>query len=504
MTVQASSAQLSTEEIQDIEEAQKADEELREMFSQSEEQLQRKKFRVSPQVILYRVEGDRWLMVVPKVLQQKVIRENHDVPAIGHVGLNRTVDHIKRAFWWRGMWSTVGEYVRTCPVCQLVKSDHRKKAGVLQPIPLPERKWQQITTDLVTDLPESEGKTAIVVFVDRLSKMVHFAPCTKEISAEKYAQLFIDHVFKHHGLPEVIISDRDPRFTSRFWRELFQKLGTDLRFSTAFHPQTDGQSEVTIRVLENFLRPYVERSPHTWVQQLPLAEFAANNAVSISTGFTPFYLNTGAHPTTPVSMMHSGASKSSQNEAVKETLERMKTALAEAQTNLERAQRRMANAVNRSRRSEQYKIGDEVVLSTTNLRNYCPHLPAKLRARWVGPFTISRVVSPVAYKVDLPPGWQIHPVFHIDRLKRYVHSEEFLREVEPPPPVLVEDHLEYEVEDLIRHRGRGARRQYLVLWKGYPFTEATWEYERDLKNAPDILEAYLRRCGERTRERRQR
>ena len=114
--------------------------------------------------------------------------------------------------------------------------------------------------------------------------MVHFAPCTKEISAEKYAQLFIHHVFKHHGLPEVIISDRDPRFTSRFWRELFQKLGTDLRFSTAFHPQTDGQSEVTIRVLENFLRPYVERSPHAWVQQLPLAEFAANNAVSICCG----------------------------------------------------------------------------------------------------------------------------------------------------------------------------------------------------------------------------
>ena len=111
MTVQASSAQLSTEEFQHIEEAQKIDEELQEMFSQSEEQLQRKKFRIFPQGILYRIEGDRWLMVVPKVLQQKIIWENHDVPAIGHVGLNRTVDHIKRAFCWRGMWSTVGEYV---------------------------------------------------------------------------------------------------------------------------------------------------------------------------------------------------------------------------------------------------------------------------------------------------------------------------------------------------------------------------------------------------------
>ena len=102
---------------------------------------------------------------------------------------------------------------------------------------------------------------------------------------------------------------------------MFEKLGTDLRFNMAFHLQTNGQSEVTIRVLENFLRPYVERSPHTWVQQLPLAEFVVNNAVSISIGFTPFYLNTCAHPTTPVSMMHDGASKSSQNKAVKETLE---------------------------------------------------------------------------------------------------------------------------------------------------------------------------------------
>ena len=147
--------------------------------------------------------------------------------------------------------------------------------------------------------------------------------------------------------------------------------------------------------------------------------------------------------------MHGGVPKGSQNKAVKEMLEQMKTALTEAQTNLERAQCRMANAVNRSRRSEQYNISDEVVLSTMNLRNYCPHLPVKLWARRVGPFTISRVVLSVAYKVDLPPKWQIHPVFPIDCLKQYIHSEKFLREVEPPPPVLVEDHLEYEVEDLI-------------------------------------------------------
>ena len=144
-----------------------------------------------------------------------------------------------------------------------MKSDNRKKAGALHPIPLLERAWQQITTDLVTDLPELEGKTAVAVFVDRLTKMMDFFPCTKEITATEYARLFVNQVFRLHGMPEVIISNRDSQFVSKFWEEMFSLLGTDLRFSTAFHPETDGQSEVTICVLENFLRPYIEHRPST-------------------------------------------------------------------------------------------------------------------------------------------------------------------------------------------------------------------------------------------------
>ena len=502
--IQASTISLSKPQVQQFLQAQATDHDIIKLLEQSEKELKRQHLQKSPQGILYRMQDGHEQVLVPQSLRQEIMKEHHDVPLIGHVGVHRTVDHIKRAFWWKGLWGDVGQYVRSCPVCQLMKSDHRKKAGLLQPIPLPERKWQQITTDLVTDLPESEGMTAIAVFVDRLTKMVHFVPCRKDISAQQYARLFIDQVFKLHGLPEVIISDRDPRFLSKFWDELFTHLGTDLRFSTAFHPQTDGQSEVTNRVMENFLRPYVERTPHTWVQQLPLAEFAANNAISVSTGFSPFYLNAGIHPTMPTSLMTGGLPKTT-NEAVQVTLERMKTALAEAQTNLALAQKRMATAVNRSRRSVEFQVGDEVVLLTKNIKNYCPHLPAKIKARWVGPFTITQQISPVAYRVELPPGWRLHPVFHVDKLKKYIRSEEFLREVHPPPPVVIEDHLEYEVEDLIRHRGKGTRRQYLVLWKGYPFTEATWEYERDLVNAPEILEAYLRRNNlMRTRDGRQR
>ena len=160
-------------------------------------------------------------------------------------------------FHWRGLQGDVISYVKTCPICQVMKSVNRAKAGLLQLLPIPTRKWAQVTTDLVTDLPVSHGFTAIAVFVDRLTKMVHFAACTKEVSAPEYARLFVDHVFRLHGLPEVIISDRDPRFTNKFWKHLFALLGTDLQFGTAYHPQTDGQSERMIQTLENFLRPYV-------------------------------------------------------------------------------------------------------------------------------------------------------------------------------------------------------------------------------------------------------
>ena len=151
----------------------------------------------------------------------------------------------------------------------------------------------------------------------------------------------------------------------------------------------------------------------------------------------------------------------------------------------------MKRAVDKKRRTEEYKIGDEVVLSTANLQTYCPNLPPKIKARWVGPFRIWKIVSPVAFGLDLSPGWRIHPVFHANKLKRYLRSEEFLREVEPPPPVLVGDTLEFEVEGILRHQGTGARRPYLVLWKVYPLTEATWEPESHLTNAPYILEEYL-------------
>ena len=207
-----------------------------------------------------------------------------------------------------------------------------------------------------------------------------------------------------------------------------------------------------IQTLENFLRPYVERHPPTWSQYLALAEFAANNAVNVATVYSPFYLNSGDHPLVPSVLMHSGG-VSSKIEVAQTMVDRMNTALEEAQANLTVTQSRAKSQADRLRRDKTFKVGDEVVLST---RSICvnQHLPSKLRRRWIGPYRVARVISPVAYGLDLPPTWWIHPVFHVSNLKRFHRSEEFEREERPPSPIVVDGEEEYEVEAILRHKGK--------------------------------------------------
>ena len=173
-------------------------------------------------------------------LSQQIMRECHNVPSAGHMAIQRTMELVAKQYHYRRMKGNIRDYVRTYLVCQEVKSNNKTKAGLLKPLEIPIRKWVQVTTDLVTDLPKLNGFPAIVVFVDRTMKMVHFPPCTKEVTVPEYTRIFVNIVFRLHGLPEVVISDQDSRFTNKFWTSLFNLLGIDLWFSTVFHPQTDG------------------------------------------------------------------------------------------------------------------------------------------------------------------------------------------------------------------------------------------------------------------------
>jgi Reverse transcriptase (RNA-dependent DNA polymerase)/RNase H-like domain found in reverse transcriptase/Integrase zinc binding domain/Chromo (CHRromatin Organisation MOdifier) domain/Retroviral aspartyl protease len=434
-------------------------------------------------------------IVVPNSTELKmtIMKECHDSPVSGHVGHSRTQNLVERNFWWPGLYTDVLEYVRTCDLCQRNKPTNQKPGGLLQPLPIPARRWESISMDLITALPKtSTGKDAIVVFVDRLSKMTHFQAITTDIGAQGLADVFLDCVVKHHGVPSTIISDRDPRFTSKFWQAVMTKMGTSLKMSTAFHPQTDGQTERMNRVLEDMLRNYVDPCQDDWDKHLPMAEFAVNNSFNQSTKSTPFYLNFGEHPRTPLDLQL----RQETNPAAKLLCERIQENIKAARQYLQQAQQRMATSANRSRRVVSYQVGDEVMLNTKNIRMKAVGTP-KLLPRWVGPFNVSTVISKVAMRLDLPTEWKIHNAFHVSLLKPY---ERHSRCQPLPVPLRFEEGAPvFEVDRILEmrtvKRGKRTSKEYLVKWLGFTQEHNTYEPEANLKGCQEALADFVARSA---------
>ncbi|KAG2882201.1 hypothetical protein PC115_g22013 [Phytophthora cactorum] len=259
------------------------------------------RYRVHEGLLLYSAVDDNVIrIVVPNDydLRMRIMYEYHDGPTTGHPGREKTFVLLTRDFYWNHQYKWVRKYVRACEVCQRVKPAAFSQAP-LQSLPTPSECWQSISVDFVFGLPpDSKRRTGVVVFVDRFSKMVHLAEVPVEVTAVQTARLFIDMVFKHHGIPLDIVSDRDPRFTARFWQEVFTLLGTQLSMSTADHPQAEGQTDRVNRVLGDLLKSYAH-SFQQWSGCLPMAEFAINSSVHASTGHTPFYVNAMRHPRLP-------------------------------------------------------------------------------------------------------------------------------------------------------------------------------------------------------------
>ncbi|KAG3054997.1 hypothetical protein PI125_g25778 [Phytophthora idaei] len=250
-----------------------------------------RRYRVHEGLLLYSAVGDYDLQI-------RTMYEYHDAPTAGHPGHEKTYLLLTRDCYWNHQYKWVRKYVRACEVCQRMKPTAFSQAP-LQSLPTPSECWQSISMDFVFGLPpDSKRRTGVVVFVDRFIKMVHLAAVPADVTAVQTARLFVDMVFKHHGMPLDIVSDRDPRFTARFWQEVFTLLGTQLSMSTADHPQTDGQTERVNRVLGDLLKSYAH-SFQQWIDCLPMAEFAINNSVHASTRHTPFYVNAMRHPRLP-------------------------------------------------------------------------------------------------------------------------------------------------------------------------------------------------------------
>ncbi|CAA0835568.1 Unknown protein, partial [Striga hermonthica] len=245
----------------------------------------------------------RGRVIVPDAgsLREEIIQHFHDSKFGGHSGVFRTWMRIASTFYWPGMRGDVRDYVGRCDEYQRTKADARRPGGLLQPLPVPARIWEDITMDFIEGLPLSNGFNGVMVVVDRLTKYAHFIPLTHPYTAKSIAKLFVEYVMKLHGVPRSIVSDRDRIFMSSFWSEFFKLQGTELSMSSAYHPQTDGQTEVTNRTLEQYLRCYVHQFPKRWENYLLWAEYWYNTTYHSSTKATPFELVYGRKPPTIVS-----------------------------------------------------------------------------------------------------------------------------------------------------------------------------------------------------------
>ncbi|GAX83849.1 hypothetical protein CEUSTIGMA_g11274.t1 [Chlamydomonas eustigma] len=440
------------------------------------------------------------LLYIPQCdLRQKLMHEAHDAPLSGHLGRDKTLARLSRAFYWPRMHHMVEQYCRTCPSCQAIKPSHQAKMmGLLQPLPIPKQagsSWSIM--DFITGLPRTRrGHDAILTLVDRMIKFLLIIPTTIAVTAEGTAELFFNNVFKRFGMPESIISDRDPRFTSQFWLSLHKLTGIKLNMSTANHPQTDGQTENANRTVEDKIRAYVLPYHDDWDEHLTSCEFAYNDSSEhASHRFTPFYLAHGHHPRVPLTMLVPRNTESTSEPAhafvkrVRRERERAIEALKQAQDI------RMARNSNKHRRKHTFQVDDKVWLAASHVR--LPHAltaKRKFQPRYYGPFRVTtKVVSDVAYKLELPPHFKIHPVIHISHLKANQDgSQDFPSRPEyksPPPAIIVgegETAEEYFSVGAIRNhkyvgKGRNRQRKFWIQWEGYGEQDNTWKSERDLR-----------------------
>jgi transposase InsO family protein len=235
---------------------------------------------------------------VPKddMLREDLLRIHHDSPVSGHPGTRRMHELMTRSYWWPYIDKDIARYVQGCETCQRTKPERKRKAAPLNPTEIPEHPWETISWDLIRPLPVSRGYDAILVIVDRFTKRIIVQETNTDLTAEGSATLMRDRMFRNHGLPCRVISDRGPQFVSAFMKELYRLLGIEGRPSTAYHPQTDGQTERMNQEIEQYLRIFVNHKQDNWVDWLPLAEFSYNDKKNASTGYTPFFLDMGQNP----------------------------------------------------------------------------------------------------------------------------------------------------------------------------------------------------------------
>ena len=421
-------------------------------------------------------------------LRRRIVSDHHDTTVAGHPGALATTRSVRQSYWWPGLQSFIRKYVEGCATCAQFKVQTHPTKPSLYPIPSASpRLFGSIGMDFMTDLPLSDGFDSIMIVVDHgLSKGVVAIPTSKlGLTAEHTAQLFIDNVFSRFGLPDNVMTDRGTQFDSTFFQEICNALQIRSTMTTAFHPQANGGTERVNREIQLYLSIFCINAPDTWAQTLKLAEFTYNNRPHADRSQSPFELMYGTKPKALPDTFYR------QTPTTDERIQRLNQWRQDALIAHEYTRQKMKQRIKSA--YEPFSKGDKVWLEGRNLK-----LPynKKITTKREGPFTITEVLPPVNYRLKIP--WKIHDVFHASLLTRYkeneVHGPNFAR----PPPEIIDDEPEWEIERILRHKGTKNIR-YQVKWKGYD--EMTWEPEENLSNARESIETYWNATKRKTRGR---
>ncbi|QRW15577.1 Retrotransposable element Tf2 protein [Rhizoctonia solani] len=342
-------------------------------------------------------------LVVPDLepLKERLLREFHNSPLVGHPGQQRTLELLSRSYWWPGMKSSAKEWVECCPTCQANCCPHAPVIA-LKPLEVPLFPFHTILYNFITGFPNSHRHNAILVVIDSFSKFGHFIPTSKKVTAKGLADLFITHVWKLHRLPIKTISDQGTTFTGKFLRALYQWLGVKPAFSLAYHLESDGQMERVNQFIEFYLRSYVAADHSNWAAWSPLAEYAYNNAKHAATGRTPFELVYGRHLVMNPSNVPANVPEA---DAVADTLAQE---WKEAKAALWMSKEKMARPQGTI---PEYLVGEKVWLDGKNVELRTNS--NKLDPKQLGPFKIVEKISSHAYRLKLPKSLRIHNVFYV-------------------------------------------------------------------------------------------
>ncbi|GJV20354.1 putative reverse transcriptase domain-containing protein [Tanacetum coccineum] len=418
-------------------------------------------------------------------LRTLVMHESHKSKYSIHPGSDKMYQDLKQLYWWPNMKANIATYVSKCLTCAKVKAEHQKPSGLLVQPEIPEWKWEKITMDFVTKLPKTaNGYDTIWVIVDRLTKSAHFLPMRENDPMEKLMKLYMKEVVTRHGVPVSIISDRDGRFTSLFWQALHKALGTRLDMSTAYHPETDGQSERTIQTLEDMLRACVLDFGKNWDRHLPLVEFSYNNSYRTSIKAAPFEALYGRKCRSPVYWAEVRDAQLTGPVIIHETTEK----IVQIKSRIQAARDRQKSYANIRRKPMVIQVGDMVMLKVSPWKGVV-HFGkrGKRNPRYVGPFKVIERVRTVAYKLELPQQLsRVHNTFHVSNLKKCLSNESL---VIPLEELRVDDKLHFVEEPVevmdreIKQLKRSRIPVIKVRWNSKRGPEFTWEHEDKFKKS---------------------